>query len=30
VSRITQQGESVLDGLGDAHDVLHETFPTDE
>ncbi|NHN47820.1 DUF3209 family protein [Halostella sp. JP-L12] len=30
VSRITQQGESVLDGLGEAHDVLHETFPTDE
>lgn len=29
VHRLTSQGESVLDGLGDAHDVLHETFPTD-
>jgi len=30
VSRITTQGESVLAGLGEAHDVLHETFPVDE
>lgn len=30
VSRITAQGESVLDGLGEAHDVLHEAFPVDE
>ena len=30
VARITTQGESVLTGLGEAHDVLHETFPTDE
>jgi hypothetical protein len=30
VRRITEQGESVLDGVGEAHDVLHETFPTDE
>jgi len=30
VGRLTTQGESVLDGLGDAHHVLHETFPTDE
>jgi hypothetical protein len=30
VARLTAQGESVLDGLGDAHDVLHETFPIDE
>jgi hypothetical protein len=30
VGRLTAQGESVLDGLGDAHHVLHETFPTDE
>lgn len=27
--RLTAQGESVLDGLGEAHDVLHETFPVD-
>lgn len=30
VARITAQGESVLDGLGEAHDVLHEAFPADE
>ena len=30
VHRLTDQGESVLDGLGEAHDVLHETFPVDE
>jgi len=30
VARVTQQGESVLDGLGDAHDVLHEAFPVAE
>ncbi|MFB6223397.1 MAG: DUF3209 family protein [Haloarcula sp.] len=30
VSRITMQGEDVLDGLGEAHDVLHEAFPVDE
>ena len=30
VHRITAQGESVLDGLGEAHDVLHEAFPADE
>ena len=30
VRRLTDQGESVLDGLGDAHDVLHETFPAEE
>ncbi|WP_435101257.1 DUF3209 family protein [Halarchaeum sp. P4] len=30
VHRLTDQGESVLDGLGEAHDVLHETFPADE
>ncbi|MFC4408270.1 DUF3209 family protein [Haloarchaeobius iranensis] len=30
VHRLTDQGESVLGGLGDAHDVLHETFPVDE
>ncbi|RDI70263.1 DUF3209 family protein [Halopelagius longus] len=30
VRRLTDQGESVLGGLGEAHDVLHETFPVDE
>lgn len=30
VHRLTTQGESVLDGLGKAHDMLHETFPVDE
>jgi len=30
VHRLTSQGESVLDGLGAAHDVLHEAFPVDE
>jgi hypothetical protein len=30
VHRFTSQGEDVLSGLGESHDVLHETFPTDE
>jgi len=30
VHRLTAQGESVLEGLGDAHDLLHEAFPADE
>jgi hypothetical protein len=30
VARLTDQGGSVLDGLGEAHDVLHEAFPVDE
>ncbi|WP_253738612.1 DUF3209 family protein [Halohasta salina] len=30
VHRITAQGESVLAGLGEAHDVLHETFPVED
>jgi hypothetical protein len=30
VHRLTSQGESVLSGLGEAHDVLHEAFPADE
>ncbi|MFC6837520.1 DUF3209 family protein [Halomarina ordinaria] len=30
VGRLADQGESVLGGLGEAHDVLHETFPVDE
>jgi len=30
VHRLTTQGEGVLEGLGDAHDLLHEAFPVDE
>ncbi|WP_276302207.1 DUF3209 family protein [Halorussus lipolyticus] len=30
VQRVTAQGESVLDGLGEAHDVLHEAFPVED
>lgn len=30
VARLTTQGEDVLEGLGEAHDLLHETFPDDE
>jgi len=30
VQRLTTQGEDVLSGLGEAHDVLHEAFPVDE
>jgi len=30
VARLRTQSESILDGLGEAHDVLHETFPVDE
>lgn len=30
IARVATLGEDVLDGLGDAHDVLHETFPDDE
>ena len=30
VHRLTAQGEDVLAGLGDAHDLLHEAFPVDE
>ena len=30
VHRLTTQGESVLSGLGEAHDVLHEAFPVEE
>jgi hypothetical protein len=29
VARLTDQSESVLAGLGDAHHLLHEAFPTD-
>jgi len=30
VHRLTTQTESVLEGLGEAHHVLHETFPIEE
>jgi hypothetical protein len=30
VRRLTQQGESILEGVGETHDLLHETFPVDE
>jgi hypothetical protein len=30
VARLATQGEGVLAGLGDAHDLLHETFPDDD
>jgi hypothetical protein len=30
VARLTTQGEGILDGLGEAHDVLHEAFPVKE
>ena len=30
VQRVTAQGESVLGGLGEAHDVLHEAFPVED
>ncbi|MFC4543749.1 DUF3209 family protein [Halosolutus amylolyticus] len=30
VQRLTAQGESIVDGLGEAHDTLHETFPVEE
>ncbi|ELZ02095.1 DUF3209 family protein [Natrialba aegyptia] len=29
VHRLTAQGRSIVDGIGDAHDLLHETFPED-
>ncbi|AFO58777.1 MULTISPECIES: DUF3209 family protein [Natrinema] len=30
IQRLHAQGESIVDGLGDAHDTLHETFPVEE
>ena len=30
VSRLTDQGEDVLGGLGEAHEVLHEAFPVED
>lgn len=30
IHRLTDQGESVLEGFGEAHHHLHEAFPADE
>ncbi|THE64389.1 DUF3209 family protein [Salinadaptatus halalkaliphilus] len=30
LGRLTSQGESIVDGLGDAHHMLHETFPVED
>ncbi|WP_265111247.1 DUF3209 family protein [Halosolutus halophilus] len=30
VRRLIVQGESIVDGLGETHDTLHETFPVAE
>ncbi|SEQ44403.1 DUF3209 family protein [Natrinema salaciae] len=30
VQRLSAQGEHIVDGLGDAHDTLHETFPVED
>jgi len=30
IARLTDQGESLLDGFGEAHHLLHEAFPVDE
>ncbi|WP_049925302.1 DUF3209 family protein [Halopiger goleimassiliensis] len=30
IDRLHAQGASVVDGLGEAHDTLHETFPVEE
>lgn len=30
IQRLRVQGESVVDGLGESHDMLHETFPVEE
>ncbi|MEF8871236.1 MAG: DUF3209 family protein [Haloarculaceae archaeon] len=30
LARLSQQGESLLDGFGEAHHLLHEAFPVDE
>jgi len=30
VARLTDQGEGVLDGLGEAHELLHEAFPVED
>ncbi|SIR74246.1 DUF3209 family protein [Natronorubrum thiooxidans] len=30
IERLSVQGESIVDGMGEAHDTLHETFPVEE
>ncbi|APX95747.1 DUF3209 family protein [Natronorubrum daqingense] len=30
IKRLRVQSESIVDGLGEAHDTLHELFPTEE
>ncbi|WP_293029661.1 DUF3209 family protein [Natronococcus sp.] len=30
IQRLRTQGSSIVDGLGEAHDTLHETFPVAE
>ncbi|SEH11444.1 Protein of unknown function [Natronorubrum sediminis] len=30
IKRLRVQSESIVDGLGEAHDTLHEIFPTEE
>jgi len=30
VARLTDQGESLLEGFGDAHHLLHEAFPVED
>ncbi len=30
VQRLVTQGESIVDGLGESHDTLHEIFPVEE
>ena len=30
INRLTDQGESLLDGLGEAHHLLHEAFPIED
>ena len=30
IARLRTQGASIVDGLGEAHDTLHETFPEEE
>jgi len=30
VAQLTQHGESLIEGYGEAHDLLHEVFPVEE
>ena len=29
IERLVTQGDSIVDGLGESHDMLHETFPVE-